>query len=332
MQQQTGNFESADLSGAAHNLNESTYSALVKSFDDYFDTLAAPNRAKIYSYYPGAKYPIVFRHYHHMLADPKSLANNPKRKRFYLTIFIFVECKMSMMLNDTVYSPTCGDILTVGTGDVFQPLFLSQDNIDYYEINLPPEIFELVQKGSPFHNLFFPPEGKEAYNIASVSQEDLTELFHILHRLDSLTNQECEHKDFMLYSYILRLASFLCDQFVTNYSSQAPHKLAPALHKAMQYISQNYLTVSDITEIASHCHVSVSYLCRVFKKHLSTTPTEFVNSRKLAHAKYLLKKDYSVTDACFGSGFNSYNYFIATFKKNFGMTPIKYKHSEIERK
>ncbi|MBQ4630675.1 MAG: helix-turn-helix transcriptional regulator [Clostridia bacterium] len=331
MQQLKNHFDYTDLSDSVQSIKESTYPALVRNFDDVKDTIAAPNRAKIYSYHPGAKNPIIFRHYHHMLSDPKELANHPKHKRNYLTIFIFVECKMSMLINDTVYSPACGDVLLIGTGDTFQPLFFTQDNIDYYEINLPSEIFEFIQNDSPFHNLFYPKE-KESCNFATVSQDDLTDLFHILHRLDSLAGNDENFRDFMLYSYLLRLMTFLCNQFANSFTSQSARKLPPALHKAMQYVSQNYLTVSDIVEIAGHCHVSVSYLCRVFKKYLEITPTEFINSRKLAHAKFLLKKGYSVTDACFGSGFNSYNYFIATFKKNFGMTPTKYKNSEFERK
>jgi len=35
-------------------------------------------------------------------------------------------------------------------------------------------------------------------------------------------------------------------------------------------------------------------------------------------------KGDSVTDACYESGFSDYSYFIATFHKETGMTPLQY--------
>ena len=58
------------------------------------------------------------------------------------------------------------------------------------------------------------------------------------------------------------------------------------------------------------------------------SPIDYMNSHKLAHARYLLKNGANTTEACYGSGFSNYNYFITTFKKYTGQTPSQFrKHS-----
>ncbi len=87
---------------------------------------------------------------------------------------------------------------------------------------------------------------------------------------------------------------------------------------------ENYLWIKITEEIARHFHISTSYLCRIFKNHLHSSPLDFVNENKLVYAKYLLQNGLSVTEACYDAGFNNYNYFITLFKEKMGKTPGKY--------
>ena len=75
----------------------------------------------------------------------------------------------------------------------------------------------------------------------------------------------------------------------------------------------------------SKLDISITTLERYFKKYLSMTPKRYLEDRKLSQACMLLRQNYSVTDACYESGFDDYSHFIAIFKKNFGITPLKYK-------
>ena len=103
------------------------------------------------------------------------------------------------------------------------------------------------------------------------------------------------------------------------------NKFAPLIGTAIKYIDENYLSISKINEVSNHCYISESYLCRIFRRQLGISPIDVINSRKIIHAKKLLGNGYDVTDTCFASGFNSYCYFIALFKKATGMTPAKYR-------
>ena len=55
---------------------------------------------------------------------------------------------------------------------------------------------------------------------------------------------------------------------------------------------------------------------------------KYMTKQRISYAKYLLANGESVTDACFKSGFNNYNYFISKFKSIIGTTPAKFKKEQ----
>lgn len=61
----------------------------------------------------------------------------------------------------------------------------------------------------------------------------------------------------------------------------------------------------------------LSYLCRVFKKHLNKTPTEFINDIRIANAKLALEyTNRSILQICEEVGFDNTSHFYHLFKKD----------------
>ena len=98
-----------------------------------------------------------------------------------------------------------------------------------------------------------------------------------------------------------------------------------AVQIAVEYINKNYAQELDLEMIAKASYVSVSQLCRLFRRYCSTTVTKFIVAKRIAVAKKLLSEGKSVTEVAFLSGFNDYAHFIRTFKKIVGVSPGKYK-------
>ena len=97
--------------------------------------------------------------------------------------------------------------------------------------------------------------------------------------------------------------------------------------KIEQYITENIEKKIHIEDICDKFFISKSTLYRLFRTEFETTVNDFIQFKRLQHAKELLKNkrelDISqVSDLC---GFNDYNYFIRIFKKEFGVTPLQYK-------
>lgn len=71
---------------------------------------------------------------------------------------------------------------------------------------------------------------------------------------------------------------------------------------------------------------SHAYLCRMFKKYLKTTPTDFINGIRLEYARnLLLNSDRSILNICYDVGFDSLGHFYKLFGAYFGMPPLLYR-------
>lgn len=297
------------------------------TFEHPIDKTRAPNRTAVYSYCKNATLPILFRHYSHWHADTAGFYGYEKTCRDYCKMYIFIEGKFKILIEDNLCAPVCGNVITIREKENYTSFFYALSNLDYYEIDFPLAFFEATPEKSPFYSFFYNREAGER-NLISLGHQQLTKMFQILEKIETIIDRKPAHADFLIYSRLIQLASLVSDAFTKETNENAEHKISPTMKTALQYISENYLTLNDTKKIAEHCHISVSYLCRLFKNSLGTTPIEYINNQKLSHAKYMLKNGHNVTETCYASGFNSYNYFISTFKKNVGQTPTEYKKSE----
>lgn len=82
----------------------------------------------------------------------------------------------------------------------------------------------------------------------------------------------------------------------------------------------------NLEQAADLCHLSPSYFSRLFKSVFRCNFSEYSNQHKLySAARMLSQTDMSITDISFELDFSSPSHFIALFKKQFGVTPKKYK-------
>jgi DNA-binding response OmpR family regulator/anti-sigma regulatory factor (Ser/Thr protein kinase) len=85
----------------------------------------------------------------------------------------------------------------------------------------------------------------------------------------------------------------------------------------------------SVNDLARHMNMSRFTLIRKFKKINNATPNFFIQKIRLEKAKELIRnKVANVTEIAFKVGFGSTTYFSYSFKKEFGMTPKEYYHSE----
>ncbi|WP_111977323.1 AraC family transcriptional regulator [Algibacillus agarilyticus] len=82
----------------------------------------------------------------------------------------------------------------------------------------------------------------------------------------------------------------------------------------------------SLSQVAEMCHLSPSYFSRLFKSIFRCNYSEYVIRHKLYSAARLLSQSgFSITDISFELHFSSPSHFISLFKKQFGVTPKKYK-------
>ncbi|MBQ4051180.1 MAG: helix-turn-helix transcriptional regulator, partial [Oscillospiraceae bacterium] len=105
----------------------------------------------------------------------------------------------------------------------------------------------------------------------------------------------------------------------------------PGIHtKAQRFIESgigNNLTAQDI---ADACNVSVSWLYKLFRDTLNTTPGEYLQRCRLSAAKELLASTaLPLSEIALRCGFNSQSYFSDCFRRAFGIPPREFRKNSV---
>lgn len=108
--------------------------------------------------------------------------------------------------------------------------------------------------------------------------------------------------------------------------SEAVSETVPEdISRAVAFIGENLGNSFTVSDVAAYAHVSINTLERRFVDVLGTTPSAYIKKRRLARAAELLPTASSVGDVSEKCGFSDYSNFICLFRKQFGITPLKYK-------
>ena len=96
--------------------------------------------------------------------------------------------------------------------------------------------------------------------------------------------------------------------------------------KTITLIAYDLTADLSLKSIASQLSISPTYLSALFRKECGVTLTDYVNSKRVEHAIFLLNTtDKLINTISCECGIQDTNYFIKLFKKNTGITPTKYR-------
>ncbi len=98
------------------------------------------------------------------------------------------------------------------------------------------------------------------------------------------------------------------------------------VEKAKSYMNEHFTRSISLTRLSEQCHVSASYLHRVFQKQVGVTPIQYITKLRIREALYLLESSsLLIVDIAEHCGFTDSRYFSRVFKKQMGYTPSQYR-------
>lgn len=99
-----------------------------------------------------------------------------------------------------------------------------------------------------------------------------------------------------------------------------------SLKNMITYVEEHYMeriTLEDIAIAGACCKSRCSLL---FKKYLRDTPISYITKLRLKKSlAALLESDLCITDIAYEHGFGGASYYCETFRKYYGVSPLKYK-------
>lgn len=225
-------------------------------------------------------------------------------------IYINLSGDVSILVEDSIYPMERGCVCITRPGERHRCIYHNNGPHEHYWILFSPTGNEKLL------NLFYSrPIGQN--NLLILPFESSKKLISLCSSLISSKFDELKTQlDFWSIIYILSNNS----QFIDMRSIQK----FPDVTLALNYINKHFTEAIDYKFLAANSNVSISTLERHFTVLFNTTPREYVKQQRLSYASELLKTGESVSDVALKSGFTDYSSFISFFKKQFGITPLKY--------
>ena len=163
-------------------------------------------------------------------------------------------------------------------------------------------------------------------NLIRLPEEQAQEIRQICFRMLAADTEEkgeaLQREIYMLYIRML----FILNQYSGLFY---PHNVAVqfplVLSKLLDFISNHFYSIQSMKQLADHFGISVNYMERLFQKYMNVSPRVYLEELRLINVVKMLSAGYSVTSACFESGFPDCSHFIALFKRRYGITPGKFK-------
>lgn len=225
-------------------------------------------------------------------------------------IYVNLSGDVSFAVENSIYPVTPGGIIITRPLEYHHCIYHTNKLHKHFWFLFSPNgnerLFDIFYNRKPGeNNLLIPPAEKN------------DELFKICHSLTDENVGEVER-----YALFFRLIELMNN--ATAVTTQSNHD-TDYIIKAINRINRNLSQPITVSGLARECNVSVNTLERHFKRELNLSPLEYINKKRLANAARLLTDGHSVTEAAELSGFSDCSKFIYSFKKDYKMTPLKYK-------
>ena len=228
----------------------------------------------------------------------------------FYEIYVNLSGDVSFLVEDTLYPVSRGDAIVTRPNEVHKCIYHSDGIHEHFCIWLDglPAASERLREEF----------GKQTLVVLSEEErERLVGLCHSLYRAagDELLSYRVAGDFFGVLDLICR----------SRRREAAPSALPLSFSEIVDYITAHYFEPScGVSELCERFYISKSTLCRRFRRYFQTTPSDYIESRRLSEAKKRLLAGISVQDACFGCGFSDCSYFILRVRKKFGVTPYRF--------
>lgn len=170
-------------------------------------------------------------------------------------------------------------------------------------------LFEnLVRDNGPIH--YFP--NSIINRVSSITHDIIT------HQFDSIGEASIA-----AHTFAMTLFDYLNNQSHTSISHTNNHKIRAAIN----YLDNNFSKDINIKSLSSISGYSYYHFCRLFKRELGLTPHDYLLSKRMNKASFILRQsNLSIKEVSYQCGYSEASYFAKAFRKEFGCSPLEFRN------
>lgn len=228
-------------------------------------------------------------------------------------IYLHISGDTTFVIENSIYPVSYGDIIITRPHENHHAIFHTENRRRHYCV-----FFSSKENEYLFDIFFNRGLGKDNLIVAEPKVKG-----EIINYCDTLINRKLSELDELLI--FLKLINAISISKKENSTSKEMHSV---IATCIDYIAKNISQSIPVTRLAELNHISIVTLERIFKEHIGITPSKYILNQRLSLAESLLREGNTVSETTAKCGFSDDSTFIQTFKRTFGMTPLKYsKHS-----
>lgn len=96
--------------------------------------------------------------------------------------------------------------------------------------------------------------------------------------------------------------------------------------KVIDFMETHFTDKIYLDQLAEIAFMSTRNFQRIFRKAVGSSPSNYIMQIRLQEARKMLRNtDADISHIAHNTGFGDGNYFIKCFKKEFGITPVKFR-------
>ena len=243
------------------------------------------------------------------VAYPNSKNNDPLHLHPYWELYLHLSDNVTFLANGHLFSLKKGDAILTAAGDLHARVLDFPTMQEHYCLWLDaPENSPIVETLRSISSTYI-----------QFDEDKLNKLCFLFSEIEKATETNDE-----LYLSSL-LPQVICTLRDAANFSEPESTTPPLLQRILTDMNENYTEIHSVKQLCERHYTSPSTLNRLFQKHIHASPHALLESHKLAAAAKHLANGESVMSACLHAGFTDCSHFIIIFKREFGVTPHKYK-------
>lgn len=238
---------------------------------------------------------------------------------------IYYQCEGTrrFYIDDSVYNISPGGIVLIRPNEVHKSVNIDDNPHERYMLNFSEQYLQKLFQ--TFEGVDFLACFHGRIHVLNAPPQQHTRIGYLMKQLWELDGKN-RSEDEALRKMRLAEMLILLKEIAQECQPQTPSQLNKTVEQVQTYIHKHYTQPLTLSGIAAEFYVSPAYLSRLFKKHLSLSFIEYVNSVRTAAARKMLeqtdKKISVVAEEC---GFSTTAHFSRLFKEYTGMPPQKYR-------
>lgn len=221
------------------------------------------------------------------------------------------------LFRDQTYVIKTGDLVIVPPYAEHTEQSLPSLALEYYVVGIDGIAFLPEQVNEQNHVQIFC-----NFHEQSLIDSLFEQMLYEVRKQDPVSDQICQN---LLEILILRV---IRSQKLVPVSIQSV-RMTKECARIKEYLDTNYAENITLDSLTNLTHMNKYYMAHSFSKFTGQSPIQYLNQRRLEAACALLENtDYSISAIAAATGFSSQSYFTQTFRRKFGITPVKYRKTK----